>query len=163
MTHDLAASAGALLTLASCGILAAGGCRVALRLLGETAARENTLELATAWLLSTTALGVGMTLALGACGALRIELALPLALVCTAALLASGSAVAAGVPGALAGVCLCRPPQRLADAGLAGGNPRPAADRQAAPASGLVGAHPPRHRLRGAARPDPGAAVVGRP
>ncbi|HEV7515652.1 MAG TPA: hypothetical protein VGR07_05065 [Thermoanaerobaculia bacterium] len=78
---------GAVLTLLSLGALAFGGYLLALLLLGERAA-EDTLELAVAALLCATGEGVGIGLALGALGELRIELALPLSLALAAGLLA---------------------------------------------------------------------------
>ncbi len=70
---------GAVLTLFVLGALGLGGYLLALLLLGRRAA-EDPLDLAVATLLCATGEGVGLGLALGALGELRIELALPLAL-----------------------------------------------------------------------------------
>jgi hypothetical protein len=87
--HALNDVAGALATLFALALLAAGGYLLALRLLGAERARADTLELAVAALLAATAEAVGIGLALGACGQLRIGLAVAVqAAVC--ALLAAG-------------------------------------------------------------------------
>ncbi len=70
---------GAVLTLLTLGALGLGGYLLALLLLGKRAAEEP-LDLAVATLLAATGLGVGIALALGALGELRIGLALPLLL-----------------------------------------------------------------------------------
>jgi hypothetical protein len=72
------AMAGAALTLLALAALGAGGYLLALRLLGGERARADTLQLAVATLLCASTLGVGVGLALGACGQLRIAIALPL-------------------------------------------------------------------------------------
>jgi hypothetical protein len=76
----------ALATLAVLLLLFACGGLAALRLLGARAARDR-LAFAVAALLATNAIGVGVGLLLGALGALRLELALPLVGALTAALL----------------------------------------------------------------------------
>jgi hypothetical protein len=76
---------GAVLTLLALGALGLGGYLLALLLLGKRA-EEEPLDLAVATLLAATGLGVGLGLALGALGELRIEWALPLALVLSAGL-----------------------------------------------------------------------------
>ncbi len=76
---------GADWTLLALAALAAGGYLLALRLLGPRAAADP-LELAVAALLAATAEGVGLGLALGAAGILRIGVALPLALAAAGAL-----------------------------------------------------------------------------
>src|ERR1041384_6509080 len=65
---------GAALTLVALALLGLSGYLVALRLLKERAA--DPLALSTAWLLLSTSLGVGVGLALGSVGLLRIELGL---------------------------------------------------------------------------------------
>jgi hypothetical protein len=87
MAQVLASIAGALLTLIGLAALGAGGYLLALRLVGRERARADTLELAVAWLLCATALGVGIALALGACGQLRLRPALTLAVAAAVALL----------------------------------------------------------------------------
>ena len=66
---------GAVLTLLTLALLAAGGYFAAVRLLGRRAA-EDPLELAMAWLLAATAQGVGIALLIGALGLLRLEVGL---------------------------------------------------------------------------------------
>jgi hypothetical protein len=66
---------GALLTLIGLGVLLLGGFLAAVRLLGKRAEREP-LTLAIASLVATSAIAVGIGLALGAVGLLRIDLAL---------------------------------------------------------------------------------------
>jgi hypothetical protein len=90
VTHPLADVAGALFTLLALGALAGGGYLAALRLLGRERAAADALELAVAWLLAATALGVGIGLLLGACGQLRPGPAVALALLACAALAAPG-------------------------------------------------------------------------
>jgi hypothetical protein len=68
---------GAALTLVAVGFLVLGGYLAALRLLREEALRDP-LALAIASLLLATAEAVGIALLLGACGLLRIDLALAL-------------------------------------------------------------------------------------
>jgi hypothetical protein len=87
MLQALTDIAGALLTLLALCALGAGGYLLALRLAGGERARADALELAVGWLLCSTALGVGIGLALGACGKLRLGPALALALVACGALL----------------------------------------------------------------------------
>lgn len=65
---------GAALTLVSLALLGLAGYLLALRLLGDRA--RDPLALAVGWLLLSTALGVGVGLALGSVGLLRIELGL---------------------------------------------------------------------------------------
>ncbi len=88
MAHPLADVAGALLTLLALGTLGAGGYLLAVRLLGLERAASDALALAAAWLLASTGLGVGIGLALGACGQLRLAPGLALALLACGALLA---------------------------------------------------------------------------
>jgi hypothetical protein len=71
----LLAVMGLALTLLTLGLLAVGGYLLALRLLG-TEARRDPLALAIAALLAATAEALAIGLALGICGALRIEAAL---------------------------------------------------------------------------------------
>jgi hypothetical protein len=66
---------GAVLTLLTLALLAAGGYLAAVRLLGRRAA-EDPLELAMAWLLAATAEAVGIALLIGALGLLRLEVGL---------------------------------------------------------------------------------------
>jgi hypothetical protein len=87
MPHPLADVAGALLTLLALGSLAAGGYLAALHLLGRERAAADALELAVAWLLASTGLGVGIGLLLGACGQLRPAPALALAVLAGGAML----------------------------------------------------------------------------
>jgi hypothetical protein len=68
---------GALLTVIVLGLLGLTGYLLALLALGDEA-RRDALSLAIATLLGATAAGVGLGLALGAVGLLRLELALPL-------------------------------------------------------------------------------------
>ncbi|HEY0554252.1 MAG TPA: hypothetical protein VGG20_08290, partial [Thermoanaerobaculia bacterium] len=77
---------GAALTLVAVGFLALGGYLAALRLLREEAVRDP-LALAIATLLMATAEAVGIALLLGACGLLRIDLALALQAALSLALL----------------------------------------------------------------------------
>jgi hypothetical protein len=86
--HALADVAGALLTLLALGALGGGGYLLAVRLLGLERAASDALALAAAWLLAATGLGVGIGLALGACGQLRLAPGLALALLACGALLA---------------------------------------------------------------------------
>jgi hypothetical protein len=86
--HALADVAGALLTLLALGALGGGGYLLAVRLLGLERAASDALALAAAWLLASTGLGVGIGLALGACGQLRLAPGLALALLACGALLA---------------------------------------------------------------------------
>ncbi|HEY6320716.1 MAG TPA: hypothetical protein VJA16_04045 [Thermoanaerobaculia bacterium] len=86
--HPLADVAGALLTLLALGALGGGGYLLAVRLLGLERAASDALALAAAWLLASTGLGVGIGLALGACGQLRLAPGLALALLACGALLA---------------------------------------------------------------------------
>src|SRR3954452_19811437 len=79
-------SLGALLTLLTLGLLAAGGYLLALRLLGRRAV-EDPLELAVAALLAATGEAVAIATLLGALGVLRVELALVLAALLALALL----------------------------------------------------------------------------
>lgn len=74
----LSDAAGALATLAALALLAAGGWLLALRLLGAERASADTLELAVATLTAATAEAIGVGLLLGACGQLRIGLAMAL-------------------------------------------------------------------------------------
>jgi hypothetical protein len=90
VTHPLADVAGALFTLLALGALGAGGYLAAVRLLGRERAAADALELAVAWLLAATALGVGIALLLGACGQLRPGPAVALALLACAALATPG-------------------------------------------------------------------------
>ena len=71
----LLAVMGLALTLLTLGLLAVGGYLLALRLLGAEA-RRDPLALAIAALLAATAEALAIGLALGICGALRIEAAL---------------------------------------------------------------------------------------
>jgi hypothetical protein len=77
---------GAALTLVAVGFLALGGYLAALRLLREEAVRDP-LALAIATLLMATTEAVGIGLLLGACGLLRIDLALALQAALSLALL----------------------------------------------------------------------------
>ncbi len=86
--HPLADVSGALLTLLALGALAGGGYLLAVRLLGPARAASDALALAAAWLLASTGLGVGIGLALGSCGQLRLVPGLALALLACGALLA---------------------------------------------------------------------------
>lgn len=86
--------------------LGGGGYLLALRLLGPEKAGSDALELAVAWLLAATGLGVGIGLALGACGQLRLAPGLALAL------LACGG-LAAGRGGWPALAALTRPARNL--------------------------------------------------
>jgi hypothetical protein len=88
IAHALADVLGALLTLLALGALGGGGYLLAVRLLGLERAASDALALAAAWLLASTALGVGVGLALGACGQLRLAPGLALALLACGALLA---------------------------------------------------------------------------
>jgi hypothetical protein len=72
----LLAVMGLALTLLTLALLAVGGYLLALRLLGEEEARRDPLALAIAALLAATAEALAIGLALGICGALRIEAAL---------------------------------------------------------------------------------------
>jgi hypothetical protein len=113
MVHPLVDVAGALFTLLALGALAGGGYLAALHLLGRERAAAGALELAVAWLLASTSLGVGIGLLLGACGQLRPGLALALALLACGTLLApwwrrrrpagAGSGAAAGARGGAGG------------------------------------------------------------
>jgi len=87
MAGPLADVAGLLLTLLALGALGAGGYLLACRLLGRERAESDALTLAVAWLLASTGLGVGIGLALGACGELRLGPALALALLTCGVLL----------------------------------------------------------------------------
>jgi hypothetical protein len=83
----LSAVGGALLTLVALAALAAGGYLLALRLLGRERAAADPLGLAIATGLAATAQGVGVALAAGACGELRLGVALGGQLALCAALL----------------------------------------------------------------------------
>jgi len=72
----LLAVMGLALTLLTLALLAVGGYLLALRLVGEEEARRDPLALAIAALLAATAEALAIGLALGICGALRIEAAL---------------------------------------------------------------------------------------
>ena len=86
--HPLADVSGALLTLLALGALGGAGYLLAVRLLGLERAASDALALTAAWLLASTGLGVGIGLALGACGQLRLAPGLALALLACGALLA---------------------------------------------------------------------------
>jgi len=87
MAQPLADVAGTALTLLALGLLGGAGYLLALRLLGRERALADPLELTVAWLLGSTAAGVGIGLALGACGELRLGPALALAVLLCAVLL----------------------------------------------------------------------------
>jgi hypothetical protein len=80
---------GAFLTLVTAGFLLLGGYLAALRLLGGEEAGRDPLALAIASLLLATAEAVGIGILLGACGLLRIDLALAFLAALTLALLLS--------------------------------------------------------------------------
>jgi hypothetical protein len=90
----LLAVMGLALTLLTLGLLAVGGYLLALRLLGAEA-RRDPLALAIAALLAATAEALAIGLALGICGALRIEAALAAQTLLVAALGRSRRAAAA--------------------------------------------------------------------
>jgi len=82
------------------------------RLLGLEQAASDALALAAAWLLASTALGVGIGLALGACGQLRLAPGLALALLACGALLVRWRPPPQ-TPGDGAGAALARPARHL--------------------------------------------------